>query len=344
MSLSHCGNTVTFVCLSYKNKDQYTNISAPKIIDGVNIFSINAGRFYIFGMIRFLILALKIVKNENPDFIWSCSDSLYCVIGHYISRFHKCLSVLDLYDNFESFALYKLPVIRQLFHSAVKNSDGLTCVSERLAEHIRANYSRTKPTQVITNAVDTDLFRPLDKKQSRRSLSLPRDSIIVGVAGDLSHGRGSEILFDALERYPESFNNIHIAIAGYRSPETTIPKSSRIHDFGVLTLGQIPSFLSALDLAIVYNRSTVFGKFCFPQKLYEIAACKCPILAANVGEIAILLRDYPELVYIEDDPESFSRGIKRQLKGKNLFPLNIPTWNQQASLLKEHVAALPKNA
>ena len=342
-SLSHRGVSVTFVCLSYKKKDQHTNLNRPKIVDGINVLSINAGRFYIFGVVSFLVLAFKVVKKEKPDFIWSCSDSFFCAAGHYIARLYKCLSVVDLYDNFESFALYKFPVVKQLYHRAVRNSDGLSCVSEKLASHVRETYSRTKPIQVITNAVDTDLFRPLDKVESRRQLGLPIDSVIIGTAGDLSHGRGSEIIFDAMKKHPDYFDEIHIAVAGYRSPKTTIPKSNRIDDFGNLPLDQIPSFLSALDLAIVYNRSTLFGKYCFPQKLYEIAACECPLLAANVGEVAYLLSDHPELVYEEDDLESFLQGVRRQLAAKTLVPLSVPKWDRQARLLSGHVAALLKD-
>ncbi|MGI9318431.1 MAG: glycosyltransferase, partial [bacterium] len=233
--------------------------------------------------------------------------------------------------------------LKQLYRRAVFRSDGLSCVSTRLKKHVISQYSRTKPVTVITNAVDTESFRPLNKKKCREMLGLPTGAIIVGTAGDLSQGRGSEIIFEALKKHPDAFQNIHIAVAGYRSADTTLPKSDRVHDLGVLSSTEVPMFLNTLDLGVVYNRKTLFGEFCFPQKLYEFAACDCPLLAAAIGEVGDLLEDYPDLLYPESDTKIFTEKMCQQLSVKTLLPLTLPSWQNQAKLLEEHVQTVRQN-
>ncbi len=335
LGLAREGHSVTCVCLSYQKKSAGVQNHEDTQGHSIRWISVNLGIFAIFGILKYLYVANRVIRREKPDAIWSCSDTIYNVLGYYFSRWYRCHSVADLYDNFESFASYRIPVLRTLFRKAVRDSDGVSCVGENLRSHVVAAYGREKSTSVITNAVDTKVFRPMDKVGCRNKTGLPRDIQLVGSAGAMHSHRGADMMFRANAGHTGELDGVHFAIAGPRPPDTPIPAADNIHDLGPIPFEEVPVLLNSLDLAVVYNRKSLFGEFCFPQKLYEILACRIPIIAANVGEMSFLLEDYPHLLYEDGDVDSFVRAASRQLTHREIPDLDIPTWRDQALLLEQ---------
>ena len=98
--------------------------------------------------------------------------------------------------------------------------------------------------------------------------------------------------------------------------------------YEVITLGELPHALAAelfaaLDVGVIYLRDTPFGRFCFPQKAYEMAACGIPFVAANVGAMPALLADAPECLYRADDAESLAEALRGQLITPRLTSYNF---------------------
>jgi glycosyltransferase involved in cell wall biosynthesis len=133
---------------------------------------------------------------------------------------------------------------------------------------------------------------------------------------------------------------VQLAVAGYRKPDTQFPSVESVHDLGMLPFEDVPVLLNSLDVAIVYNRRSSFGDYCFPQKFYEMLACRVPIVAANVGEMGLLLAGDQHLLYEDGDVASLALAIQRQLKERRLPDLRIPTWQEQAGLLLDQMASV----
>ena len=333
--LARQGHIVTCVCLSYRRKDAGLQIHEDEKGQKIRWISVNSGAFGVFGILKYLYVVNRVMREERPDVVWSCSDTVYNVLGYYFSRLYRCRSVADLYDNFESFVSYRIPVLRTLFRKAIRESDGVSCVGERLRSHVGSAYGRKKLTSVITNAVDTSVFRPMDKGDCRNKTGLPQDTVLVGSAGAMHSHRGADMMFRANAGHSGELDDVHFAIAGPRPEGTPIPEADNIHDLGLMPFEEVPVLLNSLDLAVVYNRKSAFGDFCFPQKLYEILACRIPIIAADVGEMSVLLEDYPHLLYEDGNVESFVLAARRQLTHREVPDLDIPTWRDQALLLQE---------
>src|SRR6185437_3545432 len=109
-------------------------------------------------------------------------------------------------------------------------------------------------------------FYPRDRIASRQELSLPRNARLIGVAGALSRSRGMDVLYQAFKILAAEHQDLHLALAGPRRRSDKIPRGERIHDVGNLPLETVSVFLSALDVAVVNNRDSAFGRFNFPQK------------------------------------------------------------------------------
>jgi len=328
---------VTCLCLSYQKKDSGPLDYVDANGHSIRWISVNLGFFKITGLLKYLYLANKTIRDERPDVIWSCSDTIYAIFGYCFSKLHKCLSIVDLYDNFEYFGSYKVPILRGLYRKAVRESDGVSCVSESLSRHIVSTYGRTKITTVITNAVDSSVFRPMDKRECRDKLGLPQDVKLIGSAGDIRGFRGADMMYRAMLEESANLGPVHLAVAGYRTSDTEIPNAENVHDLGMLPFEDVPVLLNSLDLGVVYNRQSTFGDYCFPQKFYELLACQIPIVAANVGEMKLLLANEPHLLYEDGDVKSLVMAIQRQLSECRLPDLRIPTWQEQAGLLLQEI-------
>ena len=322
-ALSEMGHRVTGLCLSYKKREE------GRMRDGnVRWESVNAGRFKLFGLVRYIARAAR--KARRADVIWACSDSIYGIIGLWAARRHRIPLVFDLYDNFEFFLAGKLPLVKQLYRRAVLGADAVTCISAPLKTLVHS-YGRKENVTVLSNAVRADLFRPMNRAACRRLLDLPVEAAIVGTAGALETNRGIQDLLDAFHRLQAKRPDLHLALAGPRN--ISIPVHGRIHDLGVLPLEKVPQLLNALNVAVICNRDNAFGRYCHPQKAVEIMACDVPLVAARVGSMAMLLADKPEWLYDPDDPTSLVRSLEHRLADQATDYPPPPTWRDQAVLL-----------
>ena len=118
----------------------------------------------------------------------------------------------------------------------------------------------------------------------------------------------------------------------------------RIHDLGNLPLERVPSFLSALNVAVVNNRDSAFGRFNFPQKAREAIACRVPLVAADVGTMKSLLADHPELLFAPDDTKNLARALRHQLANPVIVEAKVPTWVDMAERLENFFFAVRNHA
>jgi glycosyltransferase involved in cell wall biosynthesis len=105
----------------------------------------------------------------------------------------------------------------------------------------------------------------------------------------------------------------------------------------------VPGLLSSLDVAVVCNRDSAFGRYCFPQKLYEAIACRVPVAAAAVGAVAELLAGQERALFVADDAASLLATLKDLLADPFVPALPVPTWDglgrRLRGLLEAAVAA-----
>ena len=194
---------------------------------------------------------------------------------------------------------------------------------------------RSKPISVIENGARPDLFYSRERTECRQQLGLPQDGKIIGTAGALDSSRGIEALFEAFERLSAESRDIHLALAGPRDNKQTIPVGPRIHDFKSLRHEDVSTFVNALDVAVVCYRHSAQGEYSFPQKAYEIIACRVPLVAAAVGSMNELLENYPYCLYKPENPTSLADAIRRQLRAKTVVERAPPSWADSAKQLSD---------
>jgi teichuronic acid biosynthesis glycosyltransferase TuaC len=325
VQLSVLGYKVVGVCLSYKKKPESV---VKDSIDTANVewHSRNAGTFKLPGLVRYFIYTYRLGRRFRPDVIMASSDSIYGILAMFMSRLLKVPYVFDLYDNYESFAAIKLPFMRFLYARAIRQACLVTVVSEPLQQHVRDKFSRNGPIEVIENGVDPDLFHPRAKDKCRKALNLPEEVILVGVAGAISRTRGIDIIFPAFAKLLQTSPDVHLVLAGKVDDDIKIPTSDRIIKLGELPFENMPLLLASLDVSIVSNIDTAFGRYCYPQKFVEAVATNTPTVVAAVGAMQKLLQGTPEILFKPGDSDDLVRAINYQLDHGVVPQLARRTW------------------
>ena len=334
LELARLGHQVHGLCLSYRARNEAHVIDCTASRDGqVEWQSVNLMRGFLPGLPGYFRRARQLIGEFRPDIIWACSDAYHAILGARLAREFHCGLVIDLYDNFEAFSATKVPGVLSMFRSAVKHAAGVTFFSQRLADYVVQTYPMTNPHAVILSGVRKDLFYPRDRLTCRRDLKLPAAATVIGVAGALDSSRSIDSLFSAFATLAKEMPDIHLALAGARGPKQKIPSGPRIHDFQSLPHERVPLFLNALDLAVICYRRSAQGEYSFPQKAYEIIACGVPLVAAAVGSMNELLKNYPDCLYEPEDSMSLASTIRLQLEKKTVAQIVAPSWADSAAHL-----------
>jgi teichuronic acid biosynthesis glycosyltransferase TuaC len=328
--LASKGHDVEVLCLSYRRRNVLdVDINDP----GIAVWlSWNLGVFPPGGIYRHMRRAERVARTFAPDVIVGGSDVLHVLLARHVAATVGAHLLIDLYDNFEAFGASHIPGMRSAFRHAVCAADAVTCVSEPLAKKVRDEYGRRGFTSVVGNAVDTSVFLPQDKAASRRLLGLPSGTLLVGVGGAISKGRGMEFLFEAISQLREHCPRLLLVLAGKRDRSLRLPESALY--LGELPYDRMPAFFCAVDVAVVSNLDSAFGNYCFPQKAFEILACKTPLVAADVGVMANLLADRPDILFEPRNAGSLAKAILHNLERPRPLDLYIPSWRERAEAME----------
>jgi glycosyltransferase involved in cell wall biosynthesis len=276
----------------------------------------------------------RTLKIFQPDVVWVSSDVYQAIFAWQFCRRLEIPFVIDMYDNYESFFASRVPGVVSLFRAACRAASGLTLVSSSLDRFVAENYGVRCTRQVVGNAVRKDIFRPRPKQDARKALGLPENSKIIGTAGAITAGRGIELLFEAFLRLAEQDPDLWLVYAGPRDETPSRYCSERIIDLGELPYDRVPDVFNALDVAVICNLDSWFGRYCFPQKLYEIVACGTPLVVAAVGDVATLLAPWPETLFEPGSVESLTKCLGEQLLHPSNVELDVPGWDDSASQLE----------
>lgn len=151
------------------------------------------------------------------------------------------------------------------------------CVSE-------SALMKNWPVSVIAHPIDTDHWKPMDKKNARQFLNLSQDTnlILFGAAGGGKDPRkGYDLLLSALEyiKADNKIKKIELVVFGQSKPKSQLDLSFPIHYFGHLENDLIlRTFYSAVDLMVVPSRQDNL-----PNTAVEAQACGTPVVSFDIG-------------------------------------------------------------
>ena len=335
--LAQSGHQVLGVCLKYWPA---RNTNASALADEfVNWSSFSLGVNWPLGFLRHYDRLRKIAERFRPDIIVGASDCFHVVMAFRLALRLKIPYAVDLYDNFEAYRATQFPGLRSWYRRAVRKATAVSVVSDTLLTKVQREYHPVGILRTITNAVAPEIFHAGDKAAARRCLALPESKLLIGTAGALTRARGIETLYHAYTRLKKIQPDVSLVLAGRsdRSMESLVRDD--IIYFGNLSHERVGDLFRALDVGVVCNRDDEFGRYCFPQKFFEMLACRLPVVAANVGAMRGLLPGSEQHLFNPTSGASLVNAIVAQLGNSQRPAISVPSWQDCGSKFGDLIEA-----
>ena len=282
------------------------------------------------GPLAYLRCAKKTIEKFKPDWVVGFSDTYYGILAAMLGKRYGIGSVIDAYDNYESYIPWLRPLHR-LWRKALAKATLVTAAGPYLARFL-ASFKADKNAHIIPMASDP-IFRPLDKAACRKKLGLSLDGKLLGYCGSLYYSRDVETMFRAHERLSREVPGLEMVATGRWENSVRAPEKMR--HLGYLPDELVPAFLNSVDVLLVANRLSDFGKFSYPVKLYEAMRCKIPVVATDTPGANWILGSREEFLARPGDPDDLASKTKKLLSLGRFDYGKQNTWEDSAMLFEE---------
>jgi teichuronic acid biosynthesis glycosyltransferase TuaC len=339
--LAKLGHDVHGYCLGYQCQSE--GDTAHEAAPGKLVWHARSlGRARLPRLLGHPFWLLKQLRAIAPDLLIGASDIPHVALTAWLAKKLGVPYVIDLYDNFEGFGQARLPGFKGALRRATRGADLVTTTSDALRDLVVDEYAATGRIISMPSTVDLSVFKSGDQGAARVLLGLPADALLIGTAGGLHADKGVGVLYDAWLALAEKYPQAHLVLAGPVGAELPPPQGSRVHYLGMLAHAQTATLFQSLDIGVIYLRDTPFGRYCFPQKAYEMFACGLPVVAANVGAMTQLLSELPASLYRPDDVADLLRALDFQMASRAQPSMVIDDWRTIIAKLEPDLCSLAR--
>lgn len=258
----------------------------------------------------------KILREFQPDVIdlweehWSLVSAQACRLRNRLVPRAKIVAETEqnLHKNLP-------PPFETLRSYVLKNADYCIGRSDEAVEVLKAKGFKG-PAQAVPNAVDAELFRPLDRARCRAEIAAHAhwsgDFVLLGYIGRLVEEKG---VLDMVEALPHTADNIRLLFVGDGPMKETLLQ--RAAALGMLErlcvlpfrpLGELPVVMNALDALMLPSRTTPRWKEQFGRVIIEAHACATPVIGSNSGAIPAVIGQ-AGLVFPEGDARALAQAM-----------------------------------
>ena len=194
---------------------------------------------------------------------------------------------------------------------------------------------RDKEVAVIPNPIDVDIFKPGDKRESRKKLGLPQDKLLLlfdaEEASDMR--KGARYLVEALKILVDSFpvfkEKVEIMVFGKISGRDREAIPVNIHNLKHGDTRRMISIYTAADIFVLPSLQDNF-----PNAVLESMACGTPVVAFSTGGIPEMIRHHHNGFLAESkNALNLSTGIYETLFLSDIEKMGI---NARKKVLEEY--------
>jgi glycosyltransferase involved in cell wall biosynthesis len=317
------GNEVHFLLLNYRTEPEF-----ERFRNGMTWHSINL----LPNPLKFYYSAKRLAVRIKADWIVGFSDTYFGIAAELIASRIKTRSLIDSYDNYESYLPYCLP-LHWLWRRALKNSSAVTAAGPGLLE-LMITHRDTQRAVVIEMCADPH-FTPGDRENSRKVLGLPIHRKIVAYTGSLYKSRGIKELFSLISQLSAFDPDIQWIISG--RIESGIKLPANVHHLGYTDDRKVVDLLRSANAVLCVNRPDNFGDFSYPVKIYEALASGTPVIAFRTRSVEFVMRDRADYLVPFGDINAMVKKISEVIDRNTEVPPPTTNWSKQAKLLSNHM-------
>lgn len=235
-------------------------------ISNRNIAGINTGDLSSY----FFKVAVKSTLDklpEKPDLIYAHFLSNALPVVAYAQENHIPLVVASGESSYKSWE-EKPESVRSSLRNTV---DHVICVSnENRKQLINLGFDSAN-ISVIPNAVDYQVFKPMDKDACKEKLGIPSDKFVVGFVGHFIHRKGPNRIIEAIESMGS--DEVQLVCVGGKG---SLKPNSFTKEIAAVPNYQLPEIYNAFDVFVL---PTVSEGHC--NVIEEAKACGVPIISSK---------------------------------------------------------------
>jgi phosphatidyl-myo-inositol dimannoside synthase len=288
----------------------------------------------------------KIIRNEKIDIVVAAHVLAGSAVIH-AAKQYKIPVVFDLKDWFpdSAAAYFKNRFMQALVRDSVwritrrnlSRSDLITTVSPSLVEKLkRLGFD----AGLITNGVDTDLFKPMDGSKTREELGIREGDPVIGFSGSIERWYALDDMIRALPEIMRYCNRTKLLIVGgslftdYRSELEQLAKDLGVSDHVIFTgtkpYYELPRYIACMDICTIPLSPPQWGEIALPNKFFEYSACGKPILMRPIPDVARI--GGPNLLEYRTQDEYITQ-IKSLIKNPRTYNIDLASysWKEKAS-------------
>jgi glycosyltransferase involved in cell wall biosynthesis len=253
----------------------------------------------------------NVMRDFQPDIIDLWEEPWSLVSAHACWLRNRLLPHAKIVMESEQNIRKKLiPPFRWLESYTIRNATYAVGRSRGVIDVLRAK-GFDRRAEVVGNAVDTDLFRPMDRMECKSGLGF--SGFTAGYVGRLVERKGLMDMVDALPFCP---NDVTMVFAG--AGEHRIELEQRARDLGksdqvrflpARRLEELPQVMNALDALILPSWTVPSWKEQFGRVIIEAQACETPVIGSDSGAIPEVIGE-GGLVIPERNPAALASAIQ----------------------------------
>ena len=224
--------------------------------------------------------------------------------------------------NLLKFYLAKARMYKEIF--MWKLGDRIIAVTPGIKEVLLKHGVSEKKIYVIENGANTDLFRPMNKENSRRDLGLDEDSKYVCFVGSFAPWQGVELLIKAIPLIIEKDVHARFLIVGdgvmkkeWMGLAEYLGVLGKCIFTGSVPYEMVPTYINASDICVVPKKPMLSGYS--PLKLYEYMACGKPIIATRTKGFELLEETNSGILINPENPVEFAKSTLMLLENPELM-------------------------
>jgi glycosyltransferase involved in cell wall biosynthesis len=220
----------------------------------------------------------------------------------------------------------------------LKNSDKITTVSPSLVERLDRLGFRS---ELITNGVNTDYFKPMDPAEGKRRLGLDEDTFVMGFCGSMEKWYALDEVIKKFAEFLDQEEDSRLLFVGgslftgYEEELKGLAKKLGIGDkvifTGLVEYRELPSYISAMDLCLIpFSPSPDYWvDIVLPNKFFEYSACGKPILSYPIPDV---MKIGGEHLFIYQDMDEFLDKVREVKSGRREFKVDMEnySWKKKA--------------
>lgn len=252
----------------------------------------------------------RLLRDFQPDIIdlweepWGLVSAHACRLRNQILP--ACKIVIETEQNIEK----RLPPPFETLRSyTLRNADfAVGRSAEAVSVLRRKGYQGT--AEVVPNAVDIEMFRPLDRETCRRRLGIHR--FTVGYVGRLVEEKG---IGDLMEALPLCRPGTDLLFVGAGSMKELLLKlaqelgrSESVRFLDSQPVEALPEIMNAIDVLALPSRTTPRWKEQYGRVIIEAHACGTAVVGSDSGAIPAVI-GAAGLVVPERNPAALSGAI-----------------------------------